>query len=243
VPAPVFVGCHPGNFLKGRPLGVVPDAVVIHVVVGSLKAAGAWFADARAQVSAHYGVGTDGVVHQYVEEFDTAFHAGTVERPVWTLGRNGLNPNAHTIGIEHEGFEGTTWTDAMYASTARLVREAAARWGFPVDAEHVIPHRSIRATKTCPGRIADLARIVAEAGGGAAAALAVPPTVTVRTNANVRRGAPSVGAPVDRILPAGAVFTVASVTRTGDPVDGNPFWYGDATGSFLWSGVTDRPRP
>src|SRR5262245_8278660 len=111
MPAPVFVGCHSGNLRKGRPPGVVPDAVVIHVIVGSLKTADSWFNDARAQVSAHYGVGKDGVVHQYVEESDTAFHAGTVERPVWTLGRPGLNPNAHTIGIEHEGFEGTEWTD------------------------------------------------------------------------------------------------------------------------------------
>ena len=243
MPAPVFVGCHPGNFRKGRPAGIVPDAVVIHVIVGSLKTADAWFGDARAQVSAHYGVGADGVVHQYVEEFDTAFHAGTVERPQWTLGRGGLNPNAHTIGIEHEGFDGTEWTDAMYASTAALVRAAAARWGFPVDASHVVPHRAIRATKTCPGRIADLARIVAEAGGAAAPALAAPGSVTVRTNANVRRGAPSVDAPIDRVLPAGAAFTVARVTHAGDPVGGNPFWYGDAAGNFLWSGVTDRPRP
>jgi N-acetyl-anhydromuramyl-L-alanine amidase AmpD len=243
VPPPVFVGCHPGNFRRGRPAGIVPDAVVIHVIVGSLKTADAWFNDARAQVSAHYGVGKDGVVHQYVEEFDTAFHAGTVERPAWRLLRAGMNPNAHTIGIEHEGFEATEWTDAMYASTAELVRTAAARWGFPVDADHVIPHRAVRATKTCPGRVADLARIVAEAGGAAAPALALPGSVTARTNANVRRGAPSVAAPVERVLAAGTAFAVASLSRTGDPVGGNPLWYGDAAGNFLWSGVTDRPRP
>jgi N-acetylmuramoyl-L-alanine amidase len=243
VAAPVFVGCHPANFRKGRPAGVVPDAVVIHVIVGSLRTADAWFNDARAQVSAHYAVGKDGTVHQYVEEFDTAFHAGTVERATWKLLRAGVNPNAHTIGIEHEGFEGTAWTPGMYAATAELVRAAAARWGFPVDDQHVVAHRDIRATKTCPGRVADLARIIAEAGGAAAPAVAAPAAVTVRTNANVRRGAPSVDAPIERILTAGAVFTVARVTATGDPVSGNPFWYGDAAGNFLWSGVTDRPRP
>jgi N-acetylmuramoyl-L-alanine amidase len=243
VATPVFVGCHPGNFRKGRPAGVVPDAVVIHVIVGSLRTADAWFGDARAHVSAHYGIGKDGVVHQYVEEFDTAFHAGTVERAAWPLIRTGLNPNAHTIGIEHEGFEDSAWTDAMYASTAALVRAAAGRWGFPIDARHVIPHRDIRATKTCPGRVADLARIVTEAGGAAPPAIVIPASVSVRTNANVRRGAPSVEAPIERILPAGAPFTVARVTATGDPVAGNPFWYGDAAGDFVWAGVTDRPRP
>ena len=71
-----WIGCSPQNFRKGRH-GFGPGAVVVPVIVGSLESAGLTFADARSAVSAHYAVGKSGVVHQFVEETDTAFHAGT----------------------------------------------------------------------------------------------------------------------------------------------------------------------
>jgi N-acetylmuramoyl-L-alanine amidase len=82
-----------------------PEAIVIHVMAGSLAGTDSWFASAESQVSAHYGIGKNGEVHQYVEEENTAFHAGTVDRPSWPLikkatNKSFINPNLYTIGIQ-----------------------------------------------------------------------------------------------------------------------------------------------
>src|SRR5271163_203896 len=98
-----WIGCAKGNYQTGRPGQFQPEAVVIHIMEGTLKGTDSWFNDPRAKVSAHYGIGTGGLVHQYVKEADTAFHAGIVDRPTWPLLKPRVNPNYYTIGIEHEG--------------------------------------------------------------------------------------------------------------------------------------------
>lgn len=60
-----------------------PEAIVVHIMDGSLSGTDAWFASQASEVSAHYGIGKAGEVHQYVEEADTAFHCGTVKNPSW----------------------------------------------------------------------------------------------------------------------------------------------------------------
>ena len=86
-----WIGCATDNFRKGRH-GFEPKAIVIHVIVGSLESAGLTFRDPRSCVSAYYGVGKSGRVHQFVEETDTAFHAGTVVEPTWRLIDPNINP-------------------------------------------------------------------------------------------------------------------------------------------------------
>lgn len=149
------------NFRRGRG-GRAPIAVVIHVADGLNNRGGtdAHFANPTSKVSAHYLVQRDGVIHQYVEERDTAQHAGTVVRSRWPLISTGPNPNTFTIGIEHEGFDGDALTAAQEASSARLIREVCARHRIPVDALHVIPHHEIRANKTCPGAGIDVTRLI-----------------------------------------------------------------------------------
>ena len=156
-----WVGAAAENFRKGRH-GFEPRAIVVHIIVGSLGSAGLTFHDPRASVSAHYGVGKSGNVHQFVEETDTAFHAGIVVRPTWRLIDPKVNPNFYTIGIEHEGQPQDVWPDEQYRASAALVREIAGRWKIPLDREHVIMHREIRASKTCPGS-ADIDRVIREA--------------------------------------------------------------------------------
>ena len=156
-----WIGCAPGNFRKGRH-GHAPRAIVIHIIVGSLASAGLTFRDPRSSVSAHYGVGKSGQVQRFVEETDTAFHAGTVVRPTWKLIDPHVNPNYYTIGIEHEGQPQIAWPDEQYATSAMLVREIAARWKILLDRDHVIMHREIRASKTCPGS-ADIDRLIRQA--------------------------------------------------------------------------------
>jgi len=156
-----WIGCAAQNFHPGR-RGFKPRAIVIHIIVGSLESAGMTFQNAHSSVSAHYGVGKSGNVHQFVDEGNTAFHAGIVVEPTWRLIERGVNPNFYTIGIEHEGQPQDPWPDDQYRASAALVREIAGRWQIPLDRDHVIMHREIRASKSCPGSV-DMERLIREA--------------------------------------------------------------------------------
>ncbi len=143
------------NFSRGRK-GYFPEAIVIHIMEGTLRGTDSWFRNPQSKVSAHYGVGTNGELHQYVQETDTAWHAGRVNAPVWNLIKpagNGqfINPNYYTIGIEHEGNENTNWTDDMYNTTSGLISEISKRWNIPLNRQHIIGHHEIYSLKTCPG--------------------------------------------------------------------------------------------
>jgi N-acetyl-anhydromuramyl-L-alanine amidase AmpD len=148
-----------------------PVGIVIHVMEGTLLGTDAWFAKIESQVSAHYGVGKKGAVHQYVREEDTACHVGVVDRPAWPLLQrktNGkpINPNLYTVGIEHEGHDGERFTDAQYQASAALIRDICTRWQIPIDELHIVPHHAIRASKPCPGSGVDIAKLIAMAKVG-----------------------------------------------------------------------------
>lgn len=153
------------NFWIGRK-GYRPEAVVIHIVDGTLIGTDSWFANTTSQVSAHYGIGKNGEVHQYVQENDAAWHAGRVDAPLWKLIKPTVNPNLYTVGIEHEGKPNDVWTDAMKQSSATLIREICQRWQIPIDRDHVVGHFEVFSKKpNCPAtnkRILD--ELVALAG-------------------------------------------------------------------------------
>src|SRR6516162_6853627 len=116
-----WIGCPAENFRKGRPNGHRPEAVVVHIMDGSFSAGESVFMNGATQKSAHYGISRTGEVHQYVDESDTAFHAGIVVRPQWELLKPGVNPNFYTIGIEHAGRADDVWPDAQLATSASLI--------------------------------------------------------------------------------------------------------------------------
>jgi N-acetyl-anhydromuramyl-L-alanine amidase AmpD len=93
------------------------SAVVIHYTEGSYAGCISWFKNCDASVSAHYVIrSSDGQVTQMVREADKAWHARTA--------------NPYTIGIEHEAY-GNIWsffTEAMYNSSANLVRNICSRY-------------------------------------------------------------------------------------------------------------------
>jgi len=146
-----WIGCPDSNFLKGRPFGLRPEAVVVHIIDGSFAAGESVFRDPTSHKSAHYAVSHAGEIHQFVDEKDTAFHAGIVVNPTWPLLKPRVNPNFYTIGIEHEGRPDDVWPEAQLSASANLIAEIVARWGIPLDDSHVIRHHQIRASKTCPG--------------------------------------------------------------------------------------------
>lgn len=155
------------NFLPGRKR-FKPEAIVIHIMQGTLYGTDSWFQSPISKLSAHYGIGKKGEVHQYVNEKDTAYHAGRVNAPTWGLikmAENGLyiNPDYYTVGIEHEGDINTDWTDEMYSASSNLIRAISLRWSIPIDRKHVIGHHEIYSLKTCPGNVVDINKLIAMA--------------------------------------------------------------------------------
>ncbi|MFF4020038.1 N-acetylmuramoyl-L-alanine amidase [Streptomyces sp. NPDC001843] len=77
---------------------------------------------------------TDGLIAQHVKAKDVAWHAGN-----WYV-------NAKSVGIEHEGFLAAPdawYTEAMYRSSARLVRYLSKRYGIPLDRQHILGHDTV----------------------------------------------------------------------------------------------------
>ena len=149
------------HFRKGR-AGYKPTHIVIHISDGNLESLDNTFANPLSKVSSHYGIGKKAQIHQYVDEKDTAFHAGIIRNPTAAvvIKNRSLNPNYYTIGIEHEGKATDAWPQEQFFASAQLIAEIAARWSIPIDADHVIPHRAIRADKSCPGFVVDLVKLI-----------------------------------------------------------------------------------
>jgi hypothetical protein len=126
-------------------------------MVGTVAGANQRFQNAAQQASAHYGVGLNGLVVQWVRETDTAWHAG-----VWEV-------NLDSIGIEHEdnGNYNAPRTDALYAASAALVADICKRYGIPITHTRIgasgeLGHRECGYATACPDAL-DLDRIIRQA--------------------------------------------------------------------------------
>ncbi len=139
------------NFRQGRS-GRQPVAIVNHITAGAFPGCLSWMQNPAAEASAHYLVTKYGQIYKLVKDEDTAWHAGGVNKPNWPL-YDGTNPNRYTIGIEHEGQPGDVMTEEQYQATLWLHRQLIARWGIPVDRDHIIGHYRIDSVDrpNCPG--------------------------------------------------------------------------------------------
>jgi N-acetyl-anhydromuramyl-L-alanine amidase AmpD len=122
-----------GNYdTANRPADMKIKYIVIHDTEGSYDSSIAWFQDPQSYVAAHYIIrSSDGEATQMIKTKDIGWHAGN-----WYM-------NMHSIGVEHEGFavDGATWySDAMYQSSAKLVRYLAKKYDIPLDRKHIIGH-------------------------------------------------------------------------------------------------------
>ncbi|MFE3036873.1 N-acetylmuramoyl-L-alanine amidase [Streptomyces canus] len=145
-----WVAASSANYRRAdRPDDYSVDRVVIHVTQGGFASAVKAFQDPDHKAAAHYIVRKDGHVTQMIRELDVAFHTGNREY------------NERSVGIEHEGFveDRSSFTEAMYASSARLTAGICRRYGIPVDREHIIGHVEVPGTDhTDPGRYWDWGR-------------------------------------------------------------------------------------
>ncbi|MGH1564608.1 N-acetylmuramoyl-L-alanine amidase [Mumia sp. DW29H23] len=76
---------------------------------------------------------SDGHIANHLDPKDVGWHAGN-----WYV-------NAHSIGIEHEGWAGSAgwFTEAMYEQSAKLVRHLADEHDIPLDRAHIIGHDQV----------------------------------------------------------------------------------------------------
>jgi hypothetical protein len=126
-----------GNYDKAdRPVSQQVTHIVIHDTECTYDTALGLVQD-PTYVSWHYTVrSADGYIAQHVRTKDVGWHAGN-----WYV-------NAKSIGIEHEGFgaQAGWYTEAMYRTSAKLVRYLAAKYAIPLDREHIIGHDNVPGT-------------------------------------------------------------------------------------------------
>lgn len=163
---PQWVNIPASNYRVGRTTGT-PDVCVIHIAEGSKAACIATFQDPSVQKSSHFLVAKDGTTSQFVSSKNTAYCNGIVVTPVseLVLQRLPANPNDYTFSIENEGVATDDFTDAQYQTNAEILAYLHKAWNLPLDSTHVIRHREIEQSKTCPGvvnveKIISLARAI-----------------------------------------------------------------------------------
>ncbi|MFE7171930.1 N-acetylmuramoyl-L-alanine amidase [Streptomyces sp. NPDC057616] len=153
-----------------RPADYPIDRVVVHVTQGSFASAVKAFLNPAHQAAAHYIVRQNGEITQMIRELDVAFHSGNRAY------------NERSVGIEHEGFveHRSSFTDAMYAASARLTAGICGRYGIPIDRTHIIGHSEVPgADHTDPGRYWDwdrYLRLVHRASAAASASASASPS-------------------------------------------------------------------
>lgn len=120
--------------------------ITLHIMAGYLAGTDSVFTNPASQASAHYGIGADGTIHQYVSEADGSYSDA-----------NYISNNS-TISIEHEGgIPQATCTQACIDASARLCADIAQRYGLgrlwhDGTKGNVWLHREISGTDhaTCP---------------------------------------------------------------------------------------------
>lgn len=106
------------NHYNGRN-GHTVTHITLHIMVGHLAGTDSVFLNPNSQASAHYGIGANGTVHQYVSENDGSYSDAN------------FASNNSTISIEHEGgMSGVPCTQACMDASARLCADIARRHGW-----------------------------------------------------------------------------------------------------------------
>lgn len=138
-----------GNHDKAdRPASQTIDSIVIHDTEGSWDTTLKLVQD-PTYVSWHYTLrSSDGHIAQHVPLKDVAWHAGN-----WYT-------NAKSVGLEHEGFltaPDAWYTEAMYRTSARLVKYLAGKYRIPLDRQHILGHDTVPGptASTVPGMHTD----------------------------------------------------------------------------------------
>ncbi|MFK4967085.1 N-acetylmuramoyl-L-alanine amidase [Lactococcus garvieae] len=154
------------NFTRGRS-GAKVNKIVIHHVAGTNFDIMPSVWNTR-QASAHYGIGVNGAIRAYVDENNTAWHAGN-----W-------DANISSIGIEHINSGGApAWpvAQATIDASAKLCADIAKRHGLGqlVPMKNLFPHSHFSAT-ACPEVLKEKLQEIANKANAINNGTSQPPT-------------------------------------------------------------------
>ncbi len=120
------------------------------------------------KVSAHYAIGRDGRVWQFVQDEDTAWANGVTNQPDPNLDwlQTVPNPNLVTLAIGYEGTPGEALSEEQYVAALALHRQLITRWQILPDAQHIIGHDKLDsvARATNPGPNFPWSRLLEDLG-------------------------------------------------------------------------------
>ena len=103
------------NHYSGR-AGYKVTHITLHIMAGFLTGTDSVFLRSSSQASAHYGIGANGEIHQYVDEVNGSWSDAD------------YNANMSTISIEHEGgIPQARCTQACIDASARLCADISQR--------------------------------------------------------------------------------------------------------------------
>ncbi|MFP3992449.1 peptidoglycan recognition family protein [Streptomyces sp. E11-3] len=121
--------------LANRPSSQSIDYIVVHDTEGSWDTTLKLVQD-PTYVSWQYTLrSTDGHIAQHLDLKDVGWHAGN-----WFV-------NAKSVGLEHEGFltaPDAWYTEAMYRTSAQLVKHLARKYDIPLDRQHILGHDTVQ---------------------------------------------------------------------------------------------------
>lgn len=117
--------------------GVPIRRIVLHYTTsGNDQSTISWFATPASRVSSHYLVGKTGVIYQFVDDSNKAWHA--------------YNANSDTIGIEHTARPGERLTSAQEKATIELIKFLLSE--YKLTKSSITAHRFMPGQATsCPG--------------------------------------------------------------------------------------------
>lgn len=162
---------HPNNFTVGRQGNKANKIVIHHAATTDFDGIARTFQNPNRAASAHYGVGRDGNVDQYVQESNTAWHCGNWQGNLTSVGIENVNKTG-----------GPDWLidDSTFNTLVELVADIAHRLGLGklVVGQNLFGHKDFMAT-ACPaqlyGRLQELAnRVNGTSSGNANPAAPAP---------------------------------------------------------------------
>ena len=147
------------NHFNGRK-GHVPDMITLHNTGGmNISSAHWWFLDKTSQTSAHFLVGLDGELRQYVNLADGAYCNGTTvdktKNHCYLNATNGIvktrpvNANLYTVSIEFVGNVGDSLTEPQLEVAVKLIRHIQYEIrrlylkDIPLNRLHIVGHYEI----------------------------------------------------------------------------------------------------
>jgi len=173
----IFVGNEHTNFSSRK--NVVPDIIVNHISQGSKESCISWFTSVEnTRSSAHFLVGKDGSIYQFVNIRDMAWGNGLYLKDIGyaiseNIKKRNINPNRYSISIEHEGVYQKTkgnltkrQLDSSIYLHRYIIDYVYRNYGknIFIDRDHIIGHSEIDPIRKpfCPGEKFPFETIISE---------------------------------------------------------------------------------